>query len=187
MKLKKKTPQKIDDDELPAVELPEDFAQIDLDHLDREWLRQADLYQKAAEISAQAKLGLREAKASLELAEAMAQQRIREAGKELDKGRKLKDKEKKPKLTVDTVKALVIMDDEYQLEQKRYNLAAHHADVAQIPVDVLYHKKAVLENLVRMGMEAINAMPKAPKSAKDEVDAFTKKSARVPLEGKRKS
>lgn len=138
-----------------------DFFDIDEFHLDREWIRQSRLYLSHAEKLANAKQRFEEAKSSRDVTYAELYKKIRSKPEDYDL----------PKVTEESLKHLIILQDDYRDADKEVITAKHTVDILQAAVDALDHKKRALENLVHLQISGYHSDPKPPKGAtQDDVD-----------------
>jgi len=127
---------------------------IDPANLALEWLRQATLVHKYAELSARAKDTLTRAKDNLEVVKAQVDGRIRAI-----------PSDKKP--TEAAISGMVLQSEEYLRANEEYLQAKLTADLVQSACIALDHKKAALENLVRLMGQNYFAGPKEPQDLGD--------------------
>lgn len=125
---------------------------INPEALDVEWLRQPRLVAKYSEALASAKESMTRAKDSIDVVKAEVDGELR-AGFAADA--------KKP--TEAAIAAMVLQAQSYQDANEAYLVAKRRADMVQAAVTALDHKKAALENLVRLFGQNYFAGPREPR------------------------
>lgn len=133
-------------------------TQINPEALDVEWIRQPALVAKYAQASAYAKDAVSRAKDNLEVVKAQMDGEIR------------KDPAKfgVDKVTEAVVSATILKTGEYQLANDEYLKSKLSADLVQAATIALDHKKAALENLVRLMGQQYFAGPREPRDIGQE-------------------
>ena len=140
---------------------PDDFEILNIDQnlLDREWLNQPRFFFQYAKQFADARRQYEEAKANLKIVAAEADKKVRERATKMDQ-----------KVTEAVVTATVQRRDDYREAEQAVFTAKHNVDVLDAAVTALEHRKAALENLVRLHGQNYFSTPKASGNNKDMVD-----------------
>ena len=140
---------------------PDDFEILNIDQnlLDREWLNQPRFFFRYAKQLADARRRYEEAKANLKIVAAEADKKVRERATKMDQ-----------KVTEAIVTATVQRRDDYREAEQAVFTAKHNVDVLDAAVTALEHRKAALENLVRLHGQNYFSTPKASGDNKGMVD-----------------
>ena len=138
----------------------EQDIKVDKNDLEYEWSRQPSLYGAWQKELIDEKLALDRIKEKMELVEARLTLDVR---KHPDV-HELKDK---PSEAI--IHSVVILNVEYQEAFHKYILQKHTVGVLQVGVNSLEHKKAALENLVRLAINDKWAEPRMTKEDKEQV------------------
>jgi len=136
--------------------------QIDRNNLDREWLMQATLYQRWAEEHAVAQSRRDSLKDELGLVLAEVELEVRQHPAEFGID----------KVTEAVVKAVVSKDSRVIEANKQYLIARERVAVLGTMVEALNHKKAALENLVRLWLNGYWVSSDQPRSESSREDYF---------------
>ena len=133
-----------------------DLFVLDPNRLDMEWGLQARFYRREAEKLADLRKKLEEAKADRDVALAEMGQKVRSnpAVYGLEKA------------TVDAVKEVVAIKT--RKDEQKVIEAQHAYDVQRALVDAIDHRKAALENLVKLRLAAYYADPQMPRGVSPE-------------------
>jgi hypothetical protein len=127
---------------------------IDPDALDVEWLRQPMNYMTYAQEAARLDAIMKNAKEAMEVLYA-----------QLDRDtRRSSDK----KLTEAQVEAAVLTDSRYQEAQATFSDATYEYNICIAAVKAMDHKRAALENLVKLYQGSYFAGPREPRNLTDE-------------------
>ena len=126
---------------------------IEPDALDIEWLEQPRLYMKWAEMSAKADDRAKLSKEALEVTDAKIDNEIRSSGE---------------KVTENQIKARIASDERHQKALQDYNDALYKSNLYSSAVKAMEHRKAALENMVRLMIGQYFAGPKDPRDLKRE-------------------
>jgi len=133
---------------------------VDELRLDVEWRRQAELCRKYGRKLARKRLRVDEAETALDVCEAELALKIRsDPGKFDIPGR----------VTNDAIKETVRIQPEYQAARQAVNQAKYDAEIYRSAVNSMEHKKAALENLVKLHGREYYADPHLPTEATPEV------------------
>lgn len=159
-KLKKKVVQEDKDDT--------SFIEIDEHQLDKEWVSQPRRMLIYSRKLADAKLALDQAEAELEVVDAELARDIRESPETFDC----------PKTTDKAIEQTVQLQKPYLRAVRAVNLAKHEVAIYQAAVNALNHRKSALEGLVTLWSQSYFSSPKAPESAKEEMDMVERRAAR---------
>lgn len=145
------------------------FLRIDQGRLDREWLRQPELYHTHARNLAEAKLKLEEAESSFDATKAELTLDIyeRPSAYDLDKA------------TKDTVEAALIKCKQFQAAAKAVRQARYELELLNATVKALEHKKRALENLVTLHGQDYFSEPRASGEAKEQFEQDAKRRVRT--------
>jgi hypothetical protein len=152
-----------------------DFFEIDLHRLDEEWVRQPRLYFRYASKLADARRDHEQAKTDKDVAYSEVDRDIRSCPEKYDL----------VKLTEPGIERAVILSVAYQRANKAVIDAKHKVDILQAAVDTLDHRKAGLENAVRLHLANYYSTPKKPEEGREQLgraerDAvFGKKAKRI--------
>lgn len=140
---------------------PDDFEILNIDQnlLDREWLNQPRFFFRYAKLLADARKVFEEAKANLKIVAAEADKKVRERASKMDQ-----------KVTEAVVTATVQRRDDYRDAEQAVFTTKHNVDVLDAAVTALEHRKAALENLVRLHGQNYFSTPKADSDNKGMVD-----------------
>ena len=150
--------------------------EIDGEALDQEWMGQAALMLKYAQHSARMRKLLEEAKQSLDIAKAEADQKIRSNP----------DKYGIEKITETVVANTILNEKYYKQAYTEFLDTKFESDMAQGAVNAFEHRKSALENLVRLYGQQYFAGPTIPyqinrdwekKQAKEEANTLAEKGA----------
>jgi multidrug resistance efflux pump len=136
----------------------------DPDQLDRNWVDQPRLRYRYGKELADAKLELSHAKANLDVTEAELDQAIRT------------DKEAYglDKITETAVKATILLQPVFKSAQKKLMDCQHAVDVMYAAVSAIEHKKAALQELVRLRLSEYYSECEAPDEAREEMEDLKK-------------
>ena len=134
---------------------------IDPDALDVEWLRQPMNYMTYAQEAARLDAAMKRAKESMEVTYAQIDREVRRTA----------DK----KLTEAQVSAAILTDERYKDSQAQYNDATYEYNICIAAVKAMDHKRAALENLVKLYQGSYFAGPREPRNIADE---YSKKGFR---------
>ncbi len=149
----------------------ESIIDIDLNNLEKEWADQPKLYLKYAEILADKRFQHAEAKAQIKVVEAEVLLRIRRNPTKYDI----------TKASEKAYTAAVAIHEDVQAAITRANKKAYQVDMYEAMVRALEHRKAALEDEVRMMLSGLNAEPRAPKGSREEMDEAVKRQVRHSL------
>ncbi len=140
---------------------PDDFEVLNIDQnlLDREWLNQPRFFFRYAKQLADARRGYEEAKANLKIVAAEADKKVRDRATKMDQ-----------KVTEAIVTATVQRREDYREAEQRVFNSKHNVDVLDAIVTALEHRKAALENLVRLHGQNYFSTPKVQGDNKDMID-----------------
>lgn len=131
---------------------------INPEELDLEWLRQPQLYARYAQESAHAKDRLSLAKENLDVIKAKLDKAIRMTPSEYGV----------EKVTEGAITATLLQLPEYEGANKTYLQAKLDADLIQAAVSAMDHRRAALENLVRLHAAQYFAGPREPRDIGQE-------------------
>ena len=120
--------------------MADDLFEVDLNELDREWIRQPGLYFKYATKLADAKRTHEQKKARLELTKAELDRDIRGDPEKFNVS----------KITEATVAATILSQKKYKKTHKKMLDAKHHVDILDATCRTLDHRKSALERLVSL-------------------------------------
>lgn len=148
--------------------MKDDELEIDLGNLHEEWARQPKLYLQYADMMAEARKNLEDAKREQELVEAKLKNsiRINPSAYGLEK------------VTEDAIKSAMIVSEKYQKAYKDVINARYEMDIVDAMLSSLDHKKKGLESAVQLHLAGYFAEPKAPKGCKEEIEMEQKKTLR---------
>ena len=136
---------------------------IDPDALDTEWLDQPNIFFKYASRLARANKALSDQE---ELIKTIRSEIIKEL---MNKGEKV---------TGPVIEATYRTDDDYKEVKALRNELEFERNMIQAAVDAInYHKKAALENLVKLGLADYFSMPKEPRNLGNEWDRKVKQNS----------
>jgi hypothetical protein len=139
---------------------PKEDFQIDQYNLDKEWMKQATLYQEYAQRAADAEREKDRAKANLDLVMAELDTKIRS----IPANYGLKDKPNN-----DQVVAIVIQQDAYKDALTAHLNAKYNLASMEVGVETMGHKKSALDNMVRMVLAGYAASKvSVPREVKDD-------------------
>lgn len=135
---------------------------IDETALDIEWLRQPELMYKYASLAVEARMNMDLEKEMLELVRAKLDKEIRENPEKFGIS----------KLTETVVQNIIILQDEYREQNKKYLDAKYNYEILKVVVDSLNQKRDALENLVRLfGLQYFSG-PSEPRNLFQEKQNF---------------
>lgn len=141
---------------------------IEPDALDVCWLEQPNLMRKYTRHSALMQKRVDEAKEKLELVKAELDKEIRSNPSEYDL----------EKVTENVILATILVQEKYQTATTEFIEAKFELNVAKGAVDAVEHRKAALENLVRLYTGNYFAGPSVPRNiTKDWEEHELQKSA----------
>lgn len=129
---------------------------IDPDALDVEWIRQPMNYMNYAVYAASLDHAAKRAKENLEVLYAQLDREVRESAE--------------TKMTEAQVAAAIKVDARYQDAQEAHNQAVYEYNVSIAVVKAMDHKRAALENLVRLYQGSYFAGPREPRNISDEYE-----------------
>lgn len=145
------------------------FIDIDELALDKEWVEHPGLFLKWARKSADARLKLAEAKAQLELDEALISKLIRDKPENYGI----------QKVTEPVIESTIKLQQGYQKSLRAFNEAKYEVDKIQAVVDALEHRKKALENAVTLHVQGYTAEPKTRnKEVNDRYNELARKKLR---------
>ena len=139
--------------------------EIDINRLDREWIRQPALIETQLHDAAEKRIELDQAKNNLQIVEAQLDQQIRADP----------DTFGMMKITEGAVTKTIVLQDEYQEALTAVHDAKYAYDVAMAAVQALDHKKKGLEDLVKLHGQSYFSTPQAEP---EELEEATKEAAR---------
>ena len=125
---------------------------IDGEALDQEWLRQPSLVMQYSKHAAEKTRRLDEAKQNLDIAKAEADKRIRTNPEAYDIA----------KVTETVIANAILIEEGYKDAYDEFLVAKYESDMARAAVVAFEHKKAALENLVRLFGQQYFAGPSMP-------------------------
>jgi len=135
---------------------------IDETALDIEWLRQPELMLKYGSLAVEARMNMDLEKEVLELVKAKLDKEIRENPEKFGIS----------KLTENVVQNIILLQDEYKEQNKKYLNAKYNYEVLKVVVDSLNQKRDSLENLVKLfGLQYFSG-PKEPRDLLKEKQNF---------------
>lgn len=149
-----------------------DFHSIDIHRLEEEWPLQTKMYRYFADKVAEARYSHDTAKTDKELAEA----ELKRVTAKLDRLVRAQPAEYglSGKTTESGISNIIILQKRYQTAQlaifeaqRKINDAKHALDVADVAVRTLDHRKAALEDLVRLRLASYYSDPRAPEGARE--------------------
>ncbi len=141
------------------LDLEEDnFLEIDLFNLEKEWSKQPKLYFKYARLLGEARNRVDEEKAEFELVCAKVEADIRDQP----------DKYGVNKVTDKAVTATVPMQKSYQIALANLNEAKKQVAYLDAAVEALEHRKKALEKVVDLHIHEYYAEPRQPKGGGQE-------------------
>lgn len=142
-----------------VMEPEESILAIDMTLLDKEWVNQPRLFFRYAKELADARQKLEESNANVKLVIAEADKKVRLS---------VADREKKPPEAA--IAQQISRRKEVKAAEQEALTAKHRVDVLYAAVNALEHRKAALENLVKLhGQNYFSA----PKAASDNIDRVT--------------
>lgn len=141
---------------------------ISKSNLDDEWLMQPELVYDYCTQLADAKLELEEAKVELDVVKADLEVDIRNNPHDHEI----------PKATESSIKAIVARHPDVKEAQQRLNEAKHSVAIIDSAVEALNHKRAALENLVKLFGQSYFAMPEATADGVDIKKKVVRRKAR---------
>jgi len=164
--------------------MSDNLFEVDLNELDREWVRQPDLYFKYATKLADAKREHEQSRANLELTKAELDLDIRGNPEKFDVG----------KITEATVSATILSQKKYRKAHKKMLNAKHHVDILDATVRTLDHRKSALERLVSLHGQNYFSPPKTQTPVdhdtitqiRETSDAVAKTGTKKPKKDKKK-
>jgi len=141
---------------------------IDAYNLDREWVRQPELYRQYASALADAKMELDEAKNDLSVIKSEVEKEIRQ------------DPEKfgLAKVTEAAVAMAVPLDTRVRDAEEQIIVAKHKVGLLEAAVGALDHKKRALSDLVSLHLADYFSEPTARKDGRETTEDFGKEQAR---------
>lgn len=161
-----------------------DFFDIDPNALDKEWVNQPRLYYTYASEAAEARDAWERAKAEKEVMEAEMEEAEAEVSLKI---RRNPDGYNLEKVTEDCIKKTVLLQAEYKAAQRllfqaqqKVIKAKSKLDLAEVAVKTLDHKKAALEDLVRLRLANYYAEPRDPSGGKYDKERGSQAFARKP-------
>lgn len=128
---------------------------IDQNSLDREFIRQPNLYMKYSELFIQADREAKDAKERLEVVKAQLYSDI------------IKREEKKP--TENMIQSWIALSDIFQKAQRAYYDKRYEADILASAVKSFEHKRSSLENLARLWIGSYYSSPKQTSEVKETI------------------
>lgn len=134
---------------------------IDPDALDTEWLVQPTLTMRYAECCADARLIMDRAEEVLDLKRAELDADIRNHPQKYGVAQD-------GKLTEARVSGIILQQSSYQATTEKYLIAKYDMEVLSAAVKAFDHRKAALENLVRLQGQGYFAGPMAPRDLRGE-------------------
>ncbi len=146
----------------------EESISPDPDALDREWVKQPRLRMHYGRMLADAKMDLAKSKDALEVVEAELDQSMRMSPKKFGL----------EKITEGAIKAAILTQSEYQEASQELISNQHAVDIMTAAVAAVDHKKAALEDLVRLRLADYYSECRAPEGAREEMEEMTKASVR---------
>lgn len=153
-----------------------DFHSIDIHRLEEEWPLQTKMYRYYADRVAEARYNHDTAKTDKELAQA----EMERVEAKLDRLIRAEPVEYglPARTTEAAVRNVIILQGKYQAAQmavfeaqRKINDAKHSLDVADVAVRTLDHRKAALEDLVRLRLASYYSDPRVPEGARQMRDA----------------
>ncbi len=126
-----------------------DFLNIDLEHLEDEWVKQPGLVAKFGELAADARQEFDEAKRRLDVVKADVGKKIREDPDEYGLS----------KSTVDAVNAAIILQPEVEEAEQDVINARHEFNVYEAMMTALDNRKKALEGVVYLHGQSYFSIP----------------------------
>ena len=140
-----------------------------INELDREWVHQPFLYYEVSVELAGAMKEMEETKAKLDLVSAELDKKIRSNPKNYDLG-------EKP--TETSIQKTILLRPKH-LEAMQFLIDARYlVEVLSAKKWALEHRKAALENLVKLQLSNYSAAPRSPEGMEDRIDQMKKKHIR---------
>jgi hypothetical protein len=156
--------------------LAERILNVREDDLEREWCEHPDLFYRFALHLAEERRELDDAKAHLELTEAQMERDVRLHP----------EKYGFEKITEAVVKAAVCISKNYQVSLKDYNDQKHAVNVAQVAVEMMEHRKKMLENRVQLMGLHYRSSPRAAGAEMAAAEETRRRGTRKAGEGMRR-
>lgn len=153
-------------------ETPNGIVQIDEHHLDKECIRLPGDYLKYAQLAAEAKRDVDEAKAELEYVQANLSQQIRNTPGQFGL----------EKVTESAITGVIALQKPFLAAQTVLGERRHKYEMLQAVVWALDHKKRSLTLLVDLHGMGYFSSPKFSEAGKRAVDDMTKRAVRRPRE-----
>lgn len=144
-----------------------DFFDLDQKRIDQEWRNQVKKVIEYGTQLADARRTHEKAKASLDLAEADLDSKIR----------KFPEEHGIEKVTEGAIKNAVIINAKYQYAKEKLINAKYEVDRLQVVMDALEHRKKALESLVQLWSREYYAEPRAPEGTSEKVKDMRKDAA----------
>lgn len=154
--------------------------EIDLDRLHEEWAAQAPMYKDWADILAEARADLAEAKSARDAIEAEIKLDMRRHPEEYElPGSKPTD---------DTIKSAVLLEPRYKKADSVVINLQYEVETIQGTVTALDHRKKALENEVSLRLANYFSMPSEPRGKREEaINARTQDAFRSATPNRRES
>jgi hypothetical protein len=137
------------------------LLEIDKNELDREWSVQPKLYHEYAVMLADARRKLDEAEAGFKVVKSEVDKAIRSRPSKYG----LADKP-----TEASIAATIVLQKKYIKAQNAIILAQYDANITEAMVKSLDHKKAALENMVRLHGQDYFSTPRADSEGREKLD-----------------
>lgn len=159
----------------------EEDVRIDPDALDVEWLGQSELMRRYTKHASQLKKEVDQAKERLEVGKAKLEMKIRANPEQYGLA----------KATEASIQSALILQPEYHELMNDYINTKYESDVAIGVVRSLDHRKAALEELVRLFTSSYFAGPQSPRNLSEEWNKHIKgqerkeQNARVKIQRRR--
>jgi hypothetical protein len=131
---------------------------IDPHSLDEDWLRQPGLFMKYSVFAADAEKRRNQAKEKIDVVKAELDRSIRSAS-DVDRLAKYKME----KLTENSISATILLQPEYKEARDALTEAEYELSILQGAVKAFDHKRAALENEVKLWLGSYFAGPKEPR------------------------
>lgn len=145
------------------------FLDIDILNLDKEWIKQPKLYFKWAKKLAKLKKALEVAKVESDLIRA-----------DLDKDIRINpNKHNIPesvKITEAVVNSAILQSNEYKVSQEKVINLKYQVDVCTSAVTAVVQRKEALENEVRLHGQSYFSTPKVKEAGKEVVESILEKN-----------
>ena len=136
-----------------------DFFKLDQNELDKEWVRQPELYYRYATELSETRHELEKLKAEKELTIAELDRDVRRNPQQFGL----------EKTTETTVQNTIVVQRRYQEVNDAFLKALHAVDVCKVAVDTLDHRKKALENSVSLWLANYFSKPSS-KDHKERMD-----------------